>query len=210
MKLKEQLIGMGLTEEQAQKVIDEVVGGNYVPKSRFNEVNEENKTLKKSVSDRDKQFEDLKKSSGDNAALQQQISELQKQNADQQKAHDEELAKLKLDNAVEIALSGAKAKNGKAVKAMLDMSKVKIGEDGKLSGFDEQLEALKKSDGYMFDAQEQVQQQFTGFQPGASSAIPNSMAAGYEARLGDARKNNNQLEVIKIKQEAAAEGVVLM
>ena len=141
---KEDLIAMGLTEEQAKKVMDSL-DGNFVTKTRFNEVNEENKTLKKSVSDRDKQLEDLKKSSGDNAALQQQISDLQKQNADQQKAHDEELAKLKLDNAVEIALSGAKAKNGKAVKAMLDMSKVKMGEDGNLSGFDEQIEALKKS-----------------------------------------------------------------
>lgn len=202
---KEDLIAMGLTEEQAKKVMDSL-DGNFVTKARFNEINEENKTLKKSVSDRDKQLEDLKKSSGDNAALQQQISDLQKQNADQQKAHDEELAKLKLDNAVEIALSGAKARNGKAVKAMLDMSKVKLGEDGKLSGFDEQIEALKKSDAYMFD----VQQQFTGFQPGASSTVPNSTAAGYEARLADARKNNNQLEVIKIKQEAAADGVVLM
>lgn len=201
---------MGLTEDQAKKVMGEL-DGNFVPKSRFNEVNEENKTLKKSVSDRDKQLEDLKKSSGDNAALQQQISDLQKQNADQEKAHSEELAQLKLDNAVEIALSGAKAKNGKAVKAMLDMSKVKMGEDGKLSGFDEQIEALKKSDAYMFDVQDQQQQQqFTGFQPGASSTVPNSAAAGYEARLADARKNNNQLEVIKIKQEAAAEGVVLM
>lgn len=207
---KEDLIAMRLTEEQAKKVMDSL-DGNFVTKARFNEINEENKTLKKSVSDRDKQLEDLKKSSGDNAALQQQISDLQKQNADQQKAHDEELAKLKLDNAVEIALSGAKARNGKAVKAMLDMSKVKLGEDGKLSGFDEQIEALKKSDAYMFDVQQQqTQQQFTGFQPGASSTVPNSTAAGYEARLADARKNNNQLEVIKIKQEAAADGVVLM
>ena len=206
---KEDLIAMGLTEEQAKKVMDSL-DGNFVTKARFNEINEENKTLKKSVSDRDKQLEDLKKSSGDNAALQQQISDLQKQNSDQQKAHDEELAKLKLDNVVEIALSGAKAKNGKAVKAMLDMSKVKMGEDGKLSGFDEQIEALKKSDSYMFDVEQQTQQQFTGFQPGASSTVPNSTAAGYEARLADARKNNNQLEVIKIKQEAAADGVVLM
>lgn len=201
---------MGLTEDHAKKVMGEL-DGNFVPKSRFNEVNGENKTLKKSVSDRDKQLEDLKKSSGDNAALQQQISDLQKQNADQEKTHSEELTQLKLDNAVEIALSGAKAKNGKAVKAMLDMSKVKMGEDGKLSGFDEQIEALKKSDAYMFDVQDQQQQQqFTGFQPGASFTVPNSTVAGYEARLADARKNNNQLEVIKIKQEAAAEGVVLM
>lgn len=206
---KEDLIAMGLTEEQAKKVMDSI-DGNFVTKARFNEVNEENKTLKKSVSDRDKQLEDLKKSSGDNAALQQQISDLQKANADQQKAHETELNQLKLDNAVEVALSGAKAKSNKAVKAMLDMAKVKLGEDGKLSGFDEQIEALKKSDGWMFDADQQTQQQFTGFQPGASSTVPNPTAAGYEARLADARKNNNQLEVIKIKQEAAADGVILM
>lgn len=206
---KEDLIAMGLTEDQAKKVMDSL-DGEFVTKARFNEVNEENKTLKKSVSDRDKQLEDLKKSSGDNAALQQQISDLQKANADQQKAHDAELAQLKLDNAVELGLSGANARNSKAVRAMLDMSKIKMGEDGTLSGLSEQIEALKKSDSYMFDIQQQTQQQFTGFQPGASSTVPNSTAAGYEARLADARKNNNQLEVIKIKQEAAAEGVVLM
>ena len=73
---KEDLIAMGLTEEQAKKVMDSL-DGNFVTKTRFNEVNEENKTLKKSVSDRDKQLEDLKKSSGDNAALQQQITDTQ-------------------------------------------------------------------------------------------------------------------------------------
>ena len=206
---KEELLALGLTEEQVKKVL-ESLDGNIVAKTKLNEVSEENKALKKSVSDRDKQLEDLKKSSGDNAALQQQISDLQKQNAEQQKSHEGELAQLKLDNAIEIALSGAKAKSGKAVKAMLDLSKVKMGEDGKLSGFDEQIEALKKSDGYLFDVQGQAQQSFTGFQPGASSGVPNPTAAGYEARLADARKNNTPLEAIKIKQEAAAEGVVLL
>lgn len=206
---KEDLIAMGLTEEQAKKVMDSI-DGNFVTKARFNEVNEENKTLKKSVSDRDKQLEDLKKSSGDNAALQQQISDLQKANADQQKAHEAELTQLKIDNAVDIALSDAKAKNVKAVRGLIDMSVIKVGEDGKVTGHVEQIEALKKSDGWMFDADQQTQQQFTGFQPGASSTVPNSTAAGYEARLADARKNNNQLEVIKIKQEAAADGVILM
>ena len=167
---KEDLIAMGLTEDQAKKVMDSL-DGNFVTKTRFNEVNEENKTLKQSVADRDKQLEDLKKSSGDNAELKKQIETLQQQNAEQQKAHDEELAKLKLDNAVEIALSGAKAKNGKAVKAMLDMSKVKLGEDGKLSGFDEQLKEVQKTEGYLFAEKQQKQQTFKGFQPGASGEV---------------------------------------
>ena len=206
---KEQLMAMGLNEEQAKKVLDSL-DGEYVPKSKFQEVSEENKTLKKSVGDRDKQLENLKKSSGDNAELQKQISDLQKANAEQQKAHEQELSQLKLDNAIDLALSGAKAKNSKAVKAVMDLSKVKLGEDGQLTGFSEQLEALQKSDGYLFDAPQPTKHQFVGFQPGVSTVMPDAKSAGYESRLADARKNNNQLEIIKIKQEAAADGVVLM
>lgn len=166
---KEDLIAMGLTEEQAKKVMDSL-DGNYVTKTRFNEVNEENKTLKKSVSDRDKQLEDLKKSSGDNEELKRQIETLQQENANQKKAHEAEMAQLRLDNAIDAALTAAGAKNIKAVRALLDTSKVKVGEDGKLTGFDDLLSAVQKSDSYLF-AEKQQKQNFKGFQPGASGNV---------------------------------------
>lgn len=167
---KEDLIAMGLTEEQAKKVM-ESLDGNFVTKTRFNEVNEENKTLKKSVSDRDKQLDDLKKSSGGNAELKKQIETLQQQNADQKKAHDAEMTQLKLDNAVDAALTAAGAKNAKAVKALFDMAKVKLSEDGKLTGWDDQLSALQKSDAYLFEGKQQSKQTFKGYQPGASGDV---------------------------------------
>ena len=166
---KEDLIAMGLTEEQAKKVMDSL-DGNYVTKTRFNEVNEENKTLKKSVSDRDKQLEDLKKSSGDNEELKKQIETLQQENANQKKAHDAEMTQLRLDNAIDAALTAAGAKNIKAVRALIDTSKVKVGEDGKLTGFDDLLSAVQKSDSYLF-AEKQQKQNFKGFQPGASGNV---------------------------------------
>ena len=166
---KEDLIAMGLTEEQAKKVMDSL-DGNYVTKTRFNEVNEENKTLKKSVSDRDKQLEDLKKSSGDNEELKKQIETLQQENANQKKAHDAEMTQLRLDNAIDAALTAAGAKNIKAVRALLDTSKVKVGEDGKLTGFDDLLSAVQKSDSYLF-TEKQQKQNFKGFQPGASGNV---------------------------------------
>lgn len=166
---KEDLIAMGLTEEQAKKVMDSL-DGNYVTKTRFNEVNEENKTLKKSVSDRDKQLEDLKKSSGDNEELKKQIETLQQENANQKKAHDAEMTQLRLDNAIDAALTAAGAKNIKAVRALIDTSKVKVGEDGKLTGFDDLLSAVQKSDSYLF-TEKQQKQNFKGFQPGASSNV---------------------------------------
>lgn len=166
---KEDLIAMGLTEEQAKKVMDSL-DGNYITKTRFNEVNEENKTLKKSVSDRDKQLEDLKKSSGDNAELKKQIETLQQENANQKKAHETEMTQLRLDNAIDAALTAAGAKNIKAVRALLDTSKVKVGEDGKLTGFDDLLTAVQKSDSYLF-TEKQQKQNFKGFQPGASGNV---------------------------------------
>ena len=166
---KEDLIAMGLTEEQAKKVMDSL-DGNYVTKTRFNEVNEENKTLKKSVSDRDKQLEDLKKSSGDNEELKKQIETLQQENANQKKAHDAEMTQLRLDNAIDAALTAAGAKNIKAVRALIDTSKVKVGDDGKLTGFDDLLSAVQKSDSYLF-TEKQQKQNFKGFQPGASGNV---------------------------------------
>lgn len=166
---KEDLIAMGLTEEQAKKVMDSL-DGNYVTKTLFNEVNEENKTLKKSVSDRDKQLEDLKKSSGDNEELKKQIETLQQENANQKKAHDAEMTQLRLDNAIDAALTAAGAKNIKAVRALIDTSKVKVGEDGKLTGFDDLLSAVQKSDSYLF-TEKQQKQNFKGFQPGASGNV---------------------------------------
>ena len=152
---KEDLIAMGLTEEQAKKVMDSL-DGNYVTKTRFNEVNEENKTLKKS--------------SGDNEELKKQIETLQQENANQKKAHEAEMTQLRLDNAIDAALTAGGAKNIKAVRALLDTSKVKVGEDGKLTGFDDQLSAIQKSDSYLF-AEKQQKQNFKGFQPGASGNV---------------------------------------
>lgn len=166
---KEDLIAIGLTEEQAKKVL-ESLDGNFVTKTRFNEVNEENKALKQSVADRDKQLEDLKKSGGDNAELKKQIEALQQQNSEQKKAHEAELSRLKLDNAIDSALAAAGAKNAKAVKALLDVSKVKLGDDGKLTGWEEQLAAVQKSDSYLF-AEQAKQPIFKGFQPGAAGDI---------------------------------------
>ena len=167
---KEDLIAMGLTEDQAKKVMDSL-DGNFVTKARFNEVNEENKTLKQSVADRDKQLEDLKKSSGDNAELKKQIETLQQQNADQKKAHDAEMAQLKLDNAIDAALTAAGVKNIKAVRAMIDTSKMKLGEDGTVEGLSDAIKAVQKSDSYMFNTVQQKQQTFKGFQPGASGEV---------------------------------------
>lgn len=164
---KEELIVLGLTEEQAKKVLEAVK--EYVPKTQLGEVEQERDSLKATIAERDTQLETLKKSSGDNAALQQQIADLQKANEEQQKAHDAEITQLRLDNAVEAALLTAGAKNVKTVRALMDADKLKLEKDGTVSGLSEQIKAIQKSDDYLFAGKQQ--QQFRGFQPGASGDV---------------------------------------
>ena len=88
---KEKLLEWGLTEEQATKVM-EGLNGSFVTKARFNEVNTELTTAKNTIKERDTQLETLKKASGDTKALQDQITQLQTDNANQKDtAHAAEL-----------------------------------------------------------------------------------------------------------------------
>ena len=161
---REDLISWGLTDEQVKKVMAGL-DGDFVTKTRFNEVNEENKGLKSQIADRDTQLEQLKKSSGDNADLKAQIEKLQGENKTQKEGYEAQIAQIRLDNAVDSALTAAGAKNNKAVKAMLDMTGVKLDKEGNLTGLKEQLDGVKKSDSYMFNAAGSAG--FKGSKPGA-------------------------------------------
>lgn len=209
---------LGLTKEQVDSVIkingSDIENAKSTAGTEIANLKAENEALSKQVTDRDKQIETLKKSAGDNEDLQKQISELQETNKAQADAHAKEMQQLRVDTAVEKALTDSGAKNIKAVKALLELTDAKLSDDGTIKGLSEQIEKLKGSDDskFMFNESEQSQQQtFTGFRPGNSTTVPNSKQAGYETRLAEARKNNNQLEVIKIKQEAYNDGgLVLM
>mgnify|MGYP002527179891 CR=1 FL=1 len=140
---KEKLMEWGLTEEQANKVM-EGLNGSFVTKSRFNEVNTELTNAKNTIKERDTQLETLKKSTGDTKALQDQITQLQTDNANQKKAHEAELKALKISNAVDMALTGAKAKNNTAVKALMAdfLAKAELADDGTVKGLGDEIKKL--------------------------------------------------------------------
>lgn len=151
---KEDFIALGISEDLAKKCADasaEELKG-FIPKARFDEVNTEKKNLETAVSDRDKQLETLKNSSGDIESLKKQIAELQNTNAEQIKQHTAEVKQLKTDAAIDAALSAAKAKNNAAARALLkDLDKAEIAEDGTIKGLSEQIRELKKANAWLFD-----------------------------------------------------------
>ena len=123
------ILGEAYSEEIDKKVSEEI-GKNFVARADFNTLNTEKKNLADTVKERDKQLETLKASTGDVEALKNQIATLQTENATAAKAHEAEIKSLKIDTAVELALSAAKAKNVKAVKALLDLDKAELDADG--------------------------------------------------------------------------------
>lgn len=144
---KEDLIALGLTEEQADKVIAGY--GQMVPKSRLDDKIQELKTANDTIAERDTQLKTLQTKAAGNEDLQAEITRLQQENATAKAEHEAELQKRDFDYALDGALRDAKARNIKSVRANLNLEAIKLDGD-KLIGLEEQLTALKASDDYLF------------------------------------------------------------
>ena len=167
---KEDLLKLDLSEEQAEKVLSanaEQLKG-FIPKSRFDEVNNTKKQLEKDLKDRDVQLENLKNSSGDVETMKQTIENLQRDNKVAKDNFEAELAKFKLESAIDTTLLGSNVINTRAVKALLDMNKIKLDGDV-LIGINEQIEALKNAEDskMLFKVTETKQKEpnFSGVKP---------------------------------------------
>lgn len=172
---RKQLEDLGLTKEQADAAIkindDDIENARAAYQLEVENLQTEVEGLKTQVGDRDKQLETLKASAGDNEVLQKQIADLQADNAKTKETHESEITQLKVDFAVEKALTGAKAKNIKAVKALLDLEDAKLDKEGNVKGLSEQIEKLTTADDtrFLFDTSQTQQPTFKGFQPGISA-----------------------------------------
>lgn len=143
----------------------------FKPAKEFNEVseklktaNKEMETLKTTNTNIQNEYENFKKGAISQADYEAKKKEIE----DKSKA---EIEKVRLDSKIDLAINNAKAKNVKSVKANLELNKIKLDGD-KLLGFDDQIEALKKSDAYLFN-------------------IDNPVNKGVEDNGGNPRKNES-------------------
>jgi hypothetical protein len=150
---KEELMKLeGMTDDLAAKIVemsaDEMKG--MIPKTRLDEVIAERDNAKNSNADLLKQLGSLQKETGDVQSLKDKIKELEDGAKETAKTHAAEIQTLKINNAVDTALIGAKALNTKAVKALLNLEGAELAEDGTVKGLSDQIAAIQKSDGYLF------------------------------------------------------------
>ena len=154
--LKEILKNAGVADvDDLESKISKELPKHFKPAKEFNDVNEELKLVKgekKTLEDDKKKIEDeydnFKKGSISQADYETKKKEIE----DNSKA---EIEKVRLESKIDLAINNAKAKNVKSVKANLDLGKIKLDGD-KLLGFDDQIEALKKSDAYLFEIDNKV------------------------------------------------------
>ena len=191
---KEEFVALGISADLAEKAAaasaEELKG--FVPKTRFDEVNEEKKNLQTAKKKAEDDLEELKKTAGDNEALTKQITALQeeaKQNAGQIKA-------MKLSNAIRLGITDAQ--DAELVAGLVDQSKVILGEDGKVTGLEEQLKALRESKPFLFKAKEQEKgKQGAGFNVGATQGGQAGGGVG-----GDGDKQLSMRDAIAAKLNA--------
>lgn len=113
-------------------------------------------TYKDRVTDLEQQLETqktenstLKKSVGDATTLNEKIAQLETEKANLTNEFNTKVTELQKSHAIENGVRDAKAKNTKAVMALLDMEKITY-ENGELGGLSDQLTALQSGDDTSF------------------------------------------------------------
>lgn len=141
------------TQEKYSKAdLEDVSEEKYIPKDRFNQVNEKAKEYKKQVGERDKQISSLKEEFKDAEGLKEKVETLETANKEQKEKYEAEIKAKDDSYALEKALSSYKFTNENTKKyfmSQIDMEKVKV-VDGEVIGLKEQVEAKKKENEFCF------------------------------------------------------------
>ena len=152
---REELKEIGLTDEQIGSVM--ALHGVTV-----NELNSRVSTAEQQATQYQEQLEknqnelnDFKANAKGNEDLTKQLEDLQSKFDETKTSSEQQIADLKKSSAIDLALTQAGAKNIKAAKALLDGESLKLTDEG-LKGLDDQLAALKESDGYLFGSNEPI------------------------------------------------------
>lgn len=185
MEFKELLKAQNLTDEQINNITAKMKEEKIYTTSLEN-ADERYTKLKGQKADLDEQIKaanttitELKKNNKDNEALQQTIQDHETTIENLKK----ESAQKDFNYALDSALKDNKCKNAKALKALLDLDNIKFNE-GKLEGLEGQLNALKESDGYLFDT--------------SNPAPGNTGGAGNHPRVGGGAGAVTKADILKM------------
>lgn len=180
---REDLTKLGLTDDAIDQIMK--LHGQDIEshKTALTAATTELDTLKTQLTEAGKTIEGFKKLDidGIKAAADEYKTKFEQAQADATK----QVAALKFEHALDGALTGAKAKNPKAVKALLDMETLQKAYDektGTIVNFENHLKPVKEANDYLFDDAQPTPKIVTGGQNKSvlSDAVSNAarVAAG--------------------------------
>nr|DAL80226.1 MAG TPA: minor structural protein [Caudoviricetes sp.] len=177
---KEEFVALGISEDQAGKAAEASKKEleSYVSKADYDAANQVKGQLEKDIKDRDKQLEDLKKNSGDNAELKKTIETLQAENKAAKEKNETDMKELKLSTAIKVALAGT-VHDVDIVNGLVDKTKLILSDDGKVSGLDEQIKSIKESKAFLFKESD----------PGKGGDGNGAGKGGYKPKAGSTNEN---------------------
>nr|DAQ15440.1 MAG TPA: minor structural protein [Caudoviricetes sp.] len=137
--------------------IANVNGDEYVTKTKYSQLETDLNNTKTSLSTAQTTIDDLKKSNGDNAELQQKVSDYETKIANLEATSKAEKAKMLKEIAIKDALYAEKAKHPELLISKFDLSKIVLDEKGEnvVSGIEEQIKSNKETYKDLFGETEQ-------------------------------------------------------
>jgi hypothetical protein len=137
--------------------IANVNGDEYVTKAKYSQLETDLNNTKTSLSTAQTTIEDLKKTNGDNADLQQKVSDYETKIANLEATGKAEKAKMLKEIAIKDALYAEKAKHPELLLGKFDLSKIILDEKGEnvVSGIEEQMKSNKETYKDLFGETEQ-------------------------------------------------------
>lgn len=149
---REFLKELGLEKEQIDSVMTE--NGKDIEKAKGDLESKKTKVenLEEQLATANKEIEDFKEL--DIEEIKKRAEDYKTKFETAQTEADEKLEEVKFQHALENTLKESKARNTKAVKALLDIEGLKFN-DGKIIGLEDQLETIKEENDYLFDIEEE-------------------------------------------------------
>ncbi len=166
---KEDLLKLGLTEEQATQVANTIAEEmkGFIPKARFDEVNTLKNEYEAKINDPSKvNVEEIK----------QQLETVKTEMTQKEADYQAKIKDLTLDSAVKLALSG-KVHDADIVAELLKKGGLELDDKGNIQGLDDKVKTLKESKPFLF-VQEQPNPQ------------PNPNPFQFQGKIGNPKQDN--------------------
>lgn len=154
----EKLLGKDLAEQVQEKIGDKQLilnDGTYIPKQKFDDLNEDKKQIEKQLNEANTKIQEL---SGTNTEdLEKQIKEWKEKYETETKSLNEKISKREREYVINELTRDLKFSSNSAKKTFMEElanKKLKI-ENGKMLGFDDYVSSYKETDPEAFIAEKE-------------------------------------------------------